>query len=62
MARVGTTHLVPIMNDHDCLPVNNFRYGQDPRAILMGSEAFSTSSIRVMTVAGWAAPWPARTG
>jgi len=30
MARIGTTHLVPIMNDYDCLPVNNFRYGQHP--------------------------------
>jgi aldehyde:ferredoxin oxidoreductase len=40
MARVGTTHLVPIMNDFDCLPVRNFRYGQDPRANLIGREAY----------------------
>lgn len=40
MARVGTTHLVPIMNDFDLLPVNNFRYGQDKRAILIGREAY----------------------
>ena len=40
MARVGTTHLVPIMNDHDCLPVRNYRYGQDPRASLIGREAY----------------------
>ncbi|MGB5986846.1 MAG: aldehyde ferredoxin oxidoreductase C-terminal domain-containing protein [Desulfobacterales bacterium] len=40
MARLGTTHLVPIMNDHDCLPVNNFRYGQHPRAGLIGREAY----------------------
>lgn len=40
MSRVGTTHLVTIMNDHDCLPVNNFRYGQHPEAANMGQEAF----------------------
>lgn len=40
MSRVGTTHLVPIMNDHDCLPVHNYRYGQDPRANLIGREVY----------------------
>jgi aldehyde:ferredoxin oxidoreductase len=40
MARLGTTHLVPIMNDHDCLPVHNFRYGQDPRADLIGRTVY----------------------
>ncbi len=27
MAKVGTAHLTPIMNDFDLLPTNNFRYG-----------------------------------
>jgi len=40
MARVGTTHLVPIMNDFDLLPTHNFRYGQDPRASLIGRDVF----------------------
>ncbi len=40
MAKVGTTHLVPIMNDFDLLPVNNFKFGQHPGANLMGSVAF----------------------
>lgn len=40
MARVGTTHLVPIMNDHDCLPVHNFRYGQHPQANLIGRDVY----------------------
>ncbi len=40
MARLGTTHLVPIMNDFDILPVNNFKYGQDKRAALIGREVF----------------------
>ena len=40
MAKVGTTHLVSIMNDFDLLPVNNFRYGQHEGASLVGSEAY----------------------
>ncbi|MCP4672360.1 MAG: aldehyde:ferredoxin oxidoreductase [Desulfobacula sp.] len=40
MAKVGTTHLVPIMNDHDCLPVHNFKFGSHPQSILIGEEAF----------------------
>ncbi len=40
MARIGTTHLVPIMNDFDLLPVNNFKYGQDARALLIGREVY----------------------
>ena len=40
MARIGTVHLVPIMNDFDLLPTHNFRYGQDPRAALIGREVF----------------------
>jgi len=40
MARVGTTHLVPIMNDFDLLPTNNYRFGSDPRASLIGKDVF----------------------
>jgi aldehyde:ferredoxin oxidoreductase len=40
MGRIGTTHLVPIMNDFDILPVNNYKFGQDPRAALIGREVF----------------------
>lgn len=40
MARLGTTHLVPIMNDFDLLPVNNFQFGQDKRADLIGREVY----------------------
>lgn len=40
MAKVGTTHLVPIMNDFDLLPVHNFRYGQHSGASLVGSEVY----------------------
>jgi aldehyde:ferredoxin oxidoreductase len=40
MAKVGTTHLVPIMNAHDCLPVNNFRYGSHPGGNNLGEETY----------------------
>lgn len=40
MARIGTTHLVPIMNDFDLLPTNNFQFGSHPAASLIGREAF----------------------
>jgi aldehyde:ferredoxin oxidoreductase len=40
MSLVGTTHIVPIMNDHDCLPVNNFKFGHHPEGKLIGEEAF----------------------
>ncbi|MFH1469618.1 MAG: aldehyde ferredoxin oxidoreductase C-terminal domain-containing protein [Pseudomonadota bacterium] len=40
MARLGTTHLVPIMNDYDLLPCCNFRYGNDDRAQALGPEVY----------------------
>ncbi len=40
MALVGTTHLVPIMNDHDCLPVNNYRYGMHPESKNIGEDVY----------------------
>ena len=40
MSKIGTTHLVPIMNDFDLLPTHNFKFGQDPRASLIGREAY----------------------
>ena len=40
MSLVGTTHLVPIMNDHDCLPVHNFKFGSHPESRVIGEEVF----------------------
>ena len=40
MARLGTTHLVPIMNDFDLLPNRNFQYGSHPGAYFIGSAAY----------------------
>jgi aldehyde:ferredoxin oxidoreductase len=40
MARIGTTHIVTIMNDYDLLPTHNFRYGQHPQAPNIGAEVY----------------------
>jgi aldehyde:ferredoxin oxidoreductase len=40
MAVIGTTHLVPIMNDFDLLPVNNFKFGKHPDAEKLGQEVY----------------------
>ena len=40
MARIGTTHLVTIMDDFDLLPTNNFRYGRHPQAPNLGKEVY----------------------
>jgi aldehyde:ferredoxin oxidoreductase len=40
MSVVGTTHLIPIMNEFDLLPVNNFRFGSHADAKNIGSEVY----------------------
>jgi aldehyde:ferredoxin oxidoreductase len=40
MALVGTTHLVPIMNDVDLLPTHNFKFGQHPDAAKIGEDVY----------------------
>ncbi len=40
MSRIGTTHIVTIMNDYDLLPTNNFQYGKHPEAPNIGAEAY----------------------
>jgi aldehyde:ferredoxin oxidoreductase len=40
MSVVGTAHLVTIMNDFDLLPVDNFRFGSDSRAVELGKEVY----------------------
>ena len=40
MAVVGTTHLIPIMNEFDLLPVNNFRFGSHIEAERIGREVY----------------------
>ncbi len=40
MSRIGTTHIVTIMNDFDLLPTHNFRYGQHPAANNLGMDVY----------------------
>ncbi len=40
MSKIGTTHLVTIMNDHDLLPTHNFRYGQHREAPNIGQAVY----------------------
>jgi aldehyde:ferredoxin oxidoreductase len=40
MAKIGTTHIVTIMNDYDLLPTHNFRYGSHPQAPNIGAEVY----------------------
>ncbi len=40
MASLGTTHLVPIMNEFDLLPTHNFKFGRHTGGNLIGSEVF----------------------
>jgi len=40
MARVGTTHIVPIMNEFDLLPTHNYKFGRHPGAENIGSDAY----------------------
>lgn len=42
MAKVGTTHLINIMNDYDLLPTNNFRYGSHRDGLNLGKEVYRT--------------------
>ncbi len=37
MKQVGTAHLMEIMNDHDLLPVHNYKYGSHPEAYRIDS-------------------------
>jgi len=40
MRQVGTAHLMEIMNDHDLLPVMNYKYGSHPEAYRIDSSVW----------------------
>lgn len=40
MKQVGTAHLMEVMNDHDLLPVKNFKYGSHPDAYKIDSSVW----------------------
>jgi aldehyde:ferredoxin oxidoreductase len=37
MRKIGTAHLMEVMNDYDLLPVKNHRFGSDPEALKLAS-------------------------
>jgi aldehyde:ferredoxin oxidoreductase len=42
MRQVGTAHLMEIMNDHDLLPVHNYKFGSHPDAYKIDSSIWKT--------------------
>lgn len=40
MSKIGTTHIVSIMNDFDLLPTHNFQFGRHKAASLIGKDVF----------------------
>ncbi len=42
MKQVGTAHLMEIMNDHDLLPVHNYKYGSHPEAFKIDSSVWKS--------------------
>lgn len=46
MAVVGTTHLIPIMNEFDLLPVNNFKFGSHPESKNIGASVFREKFVK----------------
>jgi aldehyde:ferredoxin oxidoreductase len=40
MSKVGTTHLINIMNDYDILPITNFRFGSHKDGLNLGKETY----------------------
>jgi aldehyde:ferredoxin oxidoreductase len=43
MRQVGTAHLMEIMNDHDLLPVHNYKFGSHPEAYKIDSSVWKRS-------------------
>ncbi len=42
MRRLGTAHLMEVMNDYDLLPTKNHRYGQDPQGPKIGNKVWES--------------------
>jgi aldehyde:ferredoxin oxidoreductase len=43
MRQVGTAHLMEVMNDHDLLPVNNYKFGSHPDAYKIDSSVWKSN-------------------
>ena len=46
MRQVGTAHLMEIMNDHDLLPVHNYKFGSHPDSYKIDSSVWKRSFIQ----------------
>ncbi len=46
MRQVGTAHLMEIMNDHDLLPVHNYKFGSHPDAYKIDSSVWKRNFIQ----------------
>ncbi len=46
MRQVGTAHLMEIMNDHDLLPVHNYKFGSHPDSYKIDSSVWKRSFVQ----------------
>lgn len=46
MRQVGTAHLMEIMNDHDLLPVHNYKFGSHPEAYKIDSSVWKRNFVQ----------------
>ncbi len=46
MRQVGTAHLMEIMNDHDLLPVHNYKFGSHPDAYKIDSSVWKRNFVQ----------------
>ena len=53
MRQVGTAHLMEIMNDHDLLPVKNFKYGSHPEAYKIDSSVWKRNFTQNINDGCW---------
>ena len=53
MRQVGTAHLMEIMNDHDLLPVMNFKYGSHPEAYKIDSSVWKRNFTQNINDGCW---------
>ncbi|MBW6502010.1 MAG: hypothetical protein K0B05_11510 [Bacteroidales bacterium] len=53
MRQVGTAHLMEIMNDHDLLPVMNFKFGNHPEAYRIDSSVWKQNFTQNINDGCW---------
>ena len=53
MRQVGTAHLMEIMNDHDLLPVHNYKFGSHPDSYKIDSSVWKRSFTQIVPDGCW---------